>query len=177
MSRIAVIPLTLPTANRFVEQHHRHHPPLPGGFGWWCVGVVDETGTVRAVAIAGRPTNRNNDDGQTVEVLRVASDGVPNGCSMLLGACAKAARAIGAARIITYTLDEESGASLRAVGWTMQKSGIKSFWTTPSADRSPGRHRAHSDKTKSGWECVFRDRVEVVLPVAVAGEGQDELPF
>ncbi len=80
------------------------------------------------VAIAGRPTNRNNDDGQTVEVLRVATDGTPNAPSALLGACRQAAKAIGSARIITYTLDDETGSSLRGAGWTREADGISSWW-------------------------------------------------
>src|SRR5690242_12539991 len=80
---VAIVPTTLPKANAFVQRHHRHHAPIPGGFGWFCVAAVVD-GTVRGVAIAGRPTNRNNDDGQTVEVLRVAADGTPNVPSALL---------------------------------------------------------------------------------------------
>jgi hypothetical protein len=36
---------------------------------------------------------------------------------MLYGAIARAARALGYRRLITYTLASESGTSLRAVGW------------------------------------------------------------
>ena len=86
---VNVVPCTLPEANRIVGLLHRHHAPIPGGFGWWCVAAVVREQVV-GVAIAGRPTNRNNDDGQTVEVLRVATDGTFNAPSALLGACARA---------------------------------------------------------------------------------------
>jgi hypothetical protein len=60
-----------------------------------------------AAAICGRPTNRNNDDGQTVEVIRLASDGTRNACSFLYGASARVAREMGASLILTYTLESE----------------------------------------------------------------------
>lgn len=126
--RILVVPLTLPRANAAVVRWHRHHAALPGGFAWFCVGAIAD-GLLVGAAIAGRPTNRNNDDGQTVEVLRVATDGTPNACSALLGACGRAGRAIGARRVITYTLDSETGASLRGAGWVLESSGIESWWT------------------------------------------------
>jgi len=153
-----VRPITASRANEYVAEWHRHHAPLPGGFAWWAVAAVEED-TIVAVAIAGRPTNRNNDDGATVEVLRLASNGARNACSMLLGACAKAARAIGAERIITYTLENESGSSLRAAGWTEEKRGIKSWWTTGKT-RARAVPRDHMDIEKVRWgKTLFRDTV------------------
>lgn len=145
-----VRPITSKRANEYVKAWHRHHGELPGGYAWWAVAAVKD-GEIVAVAIAGRPTNRNNDDGATVEVLRLASSGVRNGCSLLLGACARAARAIGADRIITYTLDTESGASLRAAGWSQEKRGIQSWWTH-AGSRPPAQYRDHMDVTKTRWE-------------------------
>ena len=43
-------------------------------------------------------------------------EGVPNACSALYGAAARWARKRGTP-ITTYTLQEESGASLRGAGW------------------------------------------------------------
>jgi hypothetical protein len=175
-SHVSLVPLTLPTANAVVEAIHRHHPPIPGGFSWYCIGAVVD-GDLRGVAIAGRPTNRNNDDGQTVEVLRVAADGTPNVPSALLGACARVARGMGAHRILTYTLDAESGSSLRGAGWTMEETGIQSWWTTPTAGRSPGVQRAHSDARKARWvldikdaEPPFTNRWEVESVSGVPGQ-------
>ena len=159
-SEITVIPLTLPAANAAVSRWHRHHAPIPGGFGWWCVGALVD-GTLRGVAIAGRPTNRNNDDGQTVEVLRVATDGTPNACSALLGACARAARAIGARRIITYTLSSESGASLRGAGWQCECADTGRSWWTHEGTRTPAVKREHMGEHKARWSIHFRDAVAV----------------
>lgn len=163
---LAVVPLTLPAANALVKSLHRHHAPIPGGFGWWSVGVV-ANGVLVGCAIAGRPTNRNNDDGQTVEVLRVATDGTPNAPSCLLGACAKAAKAIGARRIITYTLDSEGGSSLRGAGWRREADGIQSWWTHPGADgsgRTPAVDRPHMAEKKVRWGIAIRDAIVYATP-------------
>jgi hypothetical protein len=161
-SRLDVVPLTLPVANGYVVKWHRHHGAIPPGFPWWSVGAVLD-GRIVGVAIAGRPTNRNSDDGQTVEVLRVATDGTTNACSALYGACARAAKAIGARRVITYTLDEETGASLRGAGWTREKDGIESFWWD-SNTRTPAIHREHMGSYKVRWAVHFRDAVPVDAP-------------
>lgn len=160
-SKVFVVPTTLPKANLYVERLHRHHAPIPGGFGWFCVAAVVD-GVVRGVAIAGRPTNRNNDDGQTVEVLRVAADGTPNVPSALMGACARAARAVGASRIITYTLNDESGGSLRGAGWVREADGIKSWWAHEGKDgkgRTPAVDRPHMQQAKVRWAVNFRPAV------------------
>jgi hypothetical protein len=167
LSRLRVVPTTLPKANDLVERWHRHHSKLPGGFGWFCMLAVSvDTGSVVGAVIAGRPTNRNNDDGQTVEVLRVATNGTKNACSLLLGASARAAKAIGAYRIITYTLDEEGGASLIASGWVCEKSDIQSWWTHEGS-RTPAISRDHHSKRKVRWARHFRD------PIAVASGESD----
>ena len=73
---------------------------------------------VVGVAIVGRPVARGYQDGWTVEVTRVAVlEGYPNACSMLYGACWRAARAMGYLRAITYTLASEKGTSVKAAGW------------------------------------------------------------
>jgi len=149
---LVVIPLTLKAANDAVALWHRHHGPFPAGLDYFRIGVIDELGTVRGAAIIARPSNRNSDDGLTCEVVRCATDGVRNGCSMLYGASARVARAMGFHRIITYTLEEESGASLRAAGWACTKHGVKSWW---QSHQSPGRTvkpREHYMKTKQRWE-------------------------
>lgn len=162
---VQTVPLTLPQANRFIELHHRHHGVLPGGFAWWAVGAVIN-GEVVGVALAGRPTNRNNDDGQTVEVQRVATDGSRNACSVLYGSCARAAKALGAARIITYTLDSESGASLRGAGWVRESDGITSWWTHIGSNprRVPAVDRPHMREGKVRWAKHFRQPIQVSIP-------------
>lgn len=171
-----VVPCTLPVANGYVSLWHRHHAPLPGGFGWFCVATADNDGTVHGVAIAGRPTNRNNDDGLTVEVQRVATDGARNACSILLGACARAAKAVGARRCITYTLDSEAGSSLRGAGWIAEADGIQSWWTHPGADgggRTAAVDRPHMAERKVRWAIHFDGAASVR---ATAPPVSDERP-
>ncbi len=169
MERVEIIPTTLPKANALVTRLHRHHAALPGGFAWFCVAAVVD-GEVCGAAIAGRPTNRNNDDGQTVEVLRVATNGAANTSSALLGACARAAKAIGAHRCITYTLDSESGASLRGAGWRREADGIRSWWNH-SGSRTPAVDREHMQTAKVRWAVHFKE------PTVVACEtGEKENP-
>lgn len=175
-AHVSVVPLTLPVANRFIEHAHRHHGPLPGGFAWWAVGAVSDEILV-GVALAGRPTNRNNDDGQTVEVQRVATDGTPNACSALYGACARAAKALGARRILTYTLDDESGASLRGAGWKREEDGIESWWTHPGT-RAPAVDRPHMQQTKTRWALTWRESpIIFAVPAGAQDESQPELSF
>jgi hypothetical protein len=148
---LAVIPMTLRAANDFVETHHRHHGPVTGGLDYFRIGAVDESGTLRAVAIVSRPPNRNSDDGVTCEVVRLASDGTRNACSFLYSACAKIARDMGFQRMITYTLDSESGASLRAGGWRLEKTGIKSWWQSHQVSGRTVKAREHYSASKQRW--------------------------
>jgi len=176
--RVRVVPLTFPRANECVTLWHRHHSALPSGFAWFCLGaVVNEK--LCAAAICGRPTNRNNDDGQTIEVLRLAGDGTANVCSALYGAAKRVAKEMGAARIITYTLDEESGSSLMGAGWNREKDNIKSWWMHDGS-RTAAVDRPHMKATKVRWGVDLREAAIYSLPdpnTIVAGymqlEGMD----
>lgn len=109
-------PIILRDARRFIGEHHRHNLPPKGwkfGVGLW------EGHTLIGVGVAGQPVARLMDDGVTLEVTRVCTTGEKNANSMIYGALARAAKALGYHRIITYTLAEESGVSLRAAGWTV----------------------------------------------------------
>lgn len=130
---LRLVPVSLQQANEHVAWH-RHNHPVPGAK--FCVGVADDQDVLRAVAIVGRPVARHYDDGLTLEVNRVASDGTRNAGSMLYGACQRATFALGYRRFITYTRAEESGASLRAVGWrVVAERPSRSGWSTPSRPR------------------------------------------
>lgn len=149
---LVVVPLTLAAANEAVDRWHRHHGAFPAGLDYFRIGVIDESGTLRGAAIVARPPNRNSDDGLTCEVVRVATDGTHNACSALYGASARIARQMGFHRIITYTLEDETGASLRAVGWTMAKRGIRSYWQSNQSSGRTVKAREHYRKTKCRWE-------------------------
>lgn len=103
----------------FIEIHHRHHP-APQGMKF-CVCVVDSEGGVRGVVVAGRPSAAGLQDGTTLEVTRsCVGPPTPNCNSMLYGAIARAAWALGWENLVTYTEDGESGSSLKAAGWVLE---------------------------------------------------------
>ena len=107
-------PLTLAQANELVTEMHRHHKPTRGHR--FSIGAFVDGQCVGAV-IVGRPVARMVDQYAVAEVTRLVTNGTRNACSFLYGRAAQAAQAMGFDRIQTYTLPEEGGASLRAVGW------------------------------------------------------------
>lgn len=145
---LRVCPLTLAEANEFVRRVHRHHKPTVGGK--FAIGVADESGEVHGVAIVGRPVSRMLDDGWTVEVNRVATDGAKNACSMLYGAAWRAARAMGYRRAVTYTLPSEGGGSLRAAGWKLIGEAGGGNWNCKSRPRVDSAHQ----ELKLRWEAA-----------------------
>ena len=112
---LTIIPLTFKQACAFVDARHRHHAATRGCK--FSIGVVDGDGILRGVALCGRPVSRHLDDGFTLEVNRVATDGCRNASSCLYGACWRIASAMGYRRIVTYTQEGETGASLRAANY------------------------------------------------------------
>jgi hypothetical protein len=113
--KLTIVPLTWREALSFVAEHHRHHDPATGCK--FAIGVVDEDGELRGVAMCGRPISRVLDDGLTVEVNRTATDGCPNANSALYSACWRIAAAMGYRKIVTYNQAGETGASLKAAGY------------------------------------------------------------
>ena len=109
-----IVPLTLSEANWFVALKHRHHQPVQGHK--YSIGLTENDDLV-GVAIVGRPVARHRDDGMTLEVTRLATDGTKNACSALYAAAWRAARALGYKKIGTYILAEEPGVTLKAAGW------------------------------------------------------------
>jgi len=143
-----VVPLTLAQANEHVAAWHRHNAPVVGAK--FCIGAADIDGVLHAVAIVGRPVARNFDDGQTLEVTRVASDGTRNANSMLYASCQRAAFALGYRRLITYTQADESGSSLKAAGWKIVGSRPpRPGWSAPSRPRD---NDAYSSVARQLWE-------------------------
>jgi hypothetical protein len=126
------VPLHLREANQFVAEYHRHSLPTVGGK--FAVGAAVD-GKLVGVAIAGRPICRRHDDGKTLEILRVATDGTQNACSFLYARATRIARLMGYSRIITYTLEAEGGASLRAVGAKPTGPLESHEWSNPNRPR------------------------------------------
>ena len=132
-------PVTLKEATRFVERHHRHsRPPRGGLFAVACSREGDDEPC--GVAIVGRPVARLLADGWTAEVTRCCTDGTRNACSMLYGACWRVARALGYRKLITYTREAESGASLRAAAFQAVGEVRPESWhraARPRVDHEP----------------------------------------
>lgn len=177
---VELAPCSLEEANAFVAEHHRHHKPTP--VAMFCIGAVSD-GRVVGVAIVGLPKARLAMDGWTLEVTRVATDGTRNACSALYGAARRAALALGYRRIITYTLAEEGGASLRASGFAEDGEVKGESWMRRSAnggryvdDRNPtGDKRRWVAGRKCGTPVPRVQLPAWELPLfvdAVAGEGE-----
>lgn len=130
---LEIVPCELGEANAFIEQHHRHHGRVVGHK--FSIAVTDESAEVRGVAIVGRPVARRLDDGWTLEVTRLATDGCEHACSALYAAAWRAARAMGYRKVITYILGTETGVSLKAAGWKCVGSTPGRSWSVPSRPR------------------------------------------
>lgn len=138
-------PIDLASANEFVRLHHRHHGLVAGHK--FSLGA-ENGGIIVGVAIVGRPVARALQDGLTLEVTRLCTDGTRNAASFLLGAAARAAFALGYKRIGTYTLSSEQGASLRGAGWRLVGEVTGRSWNAPSRPRVD----RHPTLDKYRWE-------------------------
>ncbi len=148
-------PISFRKACDFVTKVHRHHKP-PRGHKF-SISVVNDDDEIIGVAIVGRPVSRVLDDGFTAEVIRLATDGTKNACSMLYGASWRASKGMGYTKIVTYILESESGVSLRASGWSfdgMTKGGR--YWKQGRSENHTGftKNRTeyeHSTQSKQRW--------------------------
>ena len=148
--RLTLVPVGLKTARAFVDEHHRHNI-APRGHKF-SIGL-EADGNLIGVCIVGRPIARNNSDGTTAEIYRVCVlEGYKNANSKLYGAAVRACKAMGYTKIITYTLPEESGASLRAAGFIQERvtKGEAGGW-----DR-PGRRRNLPERYPEGPKIRWR---------------------
>lgn len=121
---LIIKPIHLRQANEFIKQYHRHNLPTVGGK--FAVACYDNN-RLCGVAVCGRPTARNLDNGTTLEIYRNCTDGTRNACSKLYGACVRIGAAMGYTKIITYILESENGASVKANNFVCEgKAGLKS---------------------------------------------------
>jgi hypothetical protein len=140
-------PISFSEACEFIARHHRHH--LPPHF--WKFGIaVNDGEKVVGVITVSLPVARLLNDGWTLEVTRCCTDGTPNAASMLYSAAWRAARAMGYKRLITYTLIEEHGTSLKAAGWRVVYQTKGGRWNTKSRPRVD----KHPTGPKKLWEAV-----------------------
>jgi len=130
--KLVTVPLGLGEANAFIAAHHRHHGPVVGHKFSIGAALGD---TIVGVVIVGRPVARMRDDGLTLEVTRLATDGSRNACSFLYGAAARACFALGYKRIGTYILAGEPGLTMKASGWRLIGEVRGRSWSRPSRPR------------------------------------------
>lgn len=130
--KLRAVPISLEEANAFVERHHRHHGDVVGHK--FSIGAALGEDIV-GVSIVGRPVARRLDDGMTLEVTRLCTDGTRNACSFLYGASARAAFALGYRRIGTYIAKSEPGVTLRAAGWKLIGETPGKTWSVASRPR------------------------------------------
>ncbi len=140
------VPISFSEANQYIAQHHRHHKPAPRDkFRVGC--EVD--GKLVGVAMVGQPVARLLCDGYTLEVTRLCTDGTKGVCSFLYSRCARIARELGYKKIITYILEEESGTSLKASGWHLEKEKCGGgTWNMPGRPREIVVHTLFGEEQK-----------------------------
>lgn len=153
---LQIAPVTLRAARAFVARHHRHAPSPPPG---WRFGASVRNGLQTiAIVMVGRPVARLIDASTTVEINRLCiRRDIPaalrqNAASMLLGWAAREARKRKFRRVVTYTLQSESGTSLRAAGFKATARTRGGSWDTPSRRRVD----RHPTTPKIRWERELR---------------------
>lgn len=136
--KLRIEPIRFGLAKAFVAEHHEHcRPPAGWKFGASCWNGPSLVGVV----MVGRPVARMIDASEVVEVNRLCLDRdmAPelrhNASSMLYGHAAKEARRRGFQKIITYTLESESGHSLVAAGWKVDGKTAGGGWSRPGRPR------------------------------------------
>lgn len=131
-TKIEICPIFFKEACKFISEHHRHHKP-PTGHIFSIAAHI--SGKIVGVATVGRPTSRKNQDGFTAEVTRLCTDGSRNVCSKLYSSCWQAAKALGYKKLITFILDSENGASLKASNFRMINFTTGGSWNSKSRPR------------------------------------------
>lgn len=143
---LIIKPISLKSANDYVIRNHRHHGKVQGHKFSLSVWDGDR---LCGVAIVGHPQSRRIDNENTLEVLRLCTDGTYNACSILYARCAKVGKDMGYQKIITYILESEQGTSLKASGWVCEAENVGGEnWT---GQRESDRHRYEQ-------QCLFESK-------------------
>lgn len=138
MPHLEIRPISIARANQFVKEHHRHHGSKTGCR--FAIAVYGG-GELHGVAICSNPVARLADDGLTIEVSRLCTDGTYNACSILYAACARIAKEMGFRKIQTYILKSETGTSLKASGWKLEADEVGAVdWVSAKNERQRRRN-------------------------------------
>ena len=142
IARLEAVPITLQEASAYIDRHHRHNAGPKFHKFSICLRAPGEPEPV-GVAVAGIPKARHQMDGETLEINRCCTDvRYADVCSCLYARAIRIGREMGYHRFLTYTLPEESGSSLRAVGFQpdgITKSSAKG-WDSPSRPRDTANY-------------------------------------
>lgn len=149
------VPIEFKDACAFVTEHHRHHA-APQGHKYSIAAAVGEK--VVGVVIVGRPVSRMMQDGWTLEVTRLATDGTRNACSFLYAAAWRAARAMGYKKLTTCILDTEPGVTLKAAGWRLVGMCGGGSWSRVERPRIDN----HPTQTKLRFEITDNNVIEPI---------------
>lgn len=145
-SKLQVRQIDFATACYFVNKHHRHNKaPIGHKFSLGCFIGSELVG----VSMCGRPVSRHLDNGNTLEINRLSTNGTRNACSKLYAASCRYAKLKGYKQVITYTLMSENGASLKGANFTLDKEnagGVK--WT--------GNRKYTSTELKNRWVYILK---------------------
>lgn len=132
-----VVPIFQDEAFAYIQQNHRHHKKPVGSVFTLALSNGEK---IVGVAVVGRPNARMTQDGFTLEVTRLCTDGTKNACSMLYAASWRVCREMGYRKLITYILNTEPGISLKAAGWKLigeRGGGSWSVKSRPRVDKHP----------------------------------------
>lgn len=135
---LTIKPITYRKACEYVNAYHRHHKAPQGNR--FSIACYDDSNLV-GVAICGRPIGRKFDDGETLEITRVCTDGTRNACSKLYGACCRIGKEMGYKRIITYILESENGSSVKASNFVLVGKAGKPEWNGRKDNGSPKEYK------------------------------------
>ena len=151
VTELKACPITLKEASAYVDRRHRHNAGPKFHKFSICLRVDGEPEPV-GVAIASTPKARHQMDGRTLEINRCCVDArYADACSRLYGLAIRAGRDMGYTRFVTYTLPDEPGGSLRAVGFRLDgMTSSAKGWDSPSRARHPDRY---PEGPKLRWIC------------------------
>lgn len=143
LSSYTAFPITFKEAAEYVNYHHRHNV-APQGHKF-SLALRSVEGYTVGVLIASEPKARYQCDGRTLEINRCCTDPrYHNVCSALIGKAIRMGKEMGYTRFLTYTLESESGSSLKAVGFHVDGIVKAAGWDSPS------RHRSEPERNPDG---------------------------
>ncbi|NJP25383.1 hypothetical protein FLW53_14520 [Microbispora sp. SCL1-1] len=113
--RLVISPVPIQTARAFIAwTQPRLASPAGSAFA---LGAQSGDGTLVGVVLISWPSAGAFDDGETAEVLALATDGTSDASRALLGSVWPLVREMGYRRLIAYTRIEESGTDLWDAGF------------------------------------------------------------